>query len=666
MTGMKDFIVLVFWILLWALGGVWIVRRAFHLNRNEQLLTGLGIGLILENWLANLTGHFLPPLTAFWLAPVLVLLIGVAFSFPTLRKEGFSFFRLPNFLQPLLLLVLIYVFYIVGRGLAVLDDYQNLPITSLLAAGDIPPRFALDPKVSFNYHYLILLFSGQLMRVGGLYPWLALDLARSIGFSISLMLTSLYVQRLTRSKMAGLVGGFVAAFGGGTRWLMLLLPGRILDRMSEHIQMLGAYAGFSDLAQALVSRWPVETGARWDLPFAFANGVNGVDAWGYHSGHTAFTAVIVGVLLLTHNRQNKWYGGAVIAALLAGLALVSEVAFTTLAIGLVLVALIYAIQHRTLRLPSSLWRWFEVVAAAGVVSLFQGGVITGVVASQVGRLLHPAQEAAASYFTGGFSLLWPPAVLSSHLGFLKLTDPYQLLAAFFEIGPTLIILPLVAIWACKTYRWGRWYEAALFIYAFFSFLLFFVRYDGSAGPTALTRAQDFSGIAVAWAVPVLWVWGRKRSDQIKTLIAALLLVTVFGGLVVFGTELTATREPIISTFMNELDARMLDRYWDQLPQDALIFDPLPSRAPTVFARFTDSHLTWYTEKPEWQALLDLPEPYALRQAGFDYVYLDAAYWKGLSEQDQDHFTDDCMSLVAEEKAKHGDDFRKLLDIRNCQ
>lgn len=663
---MKETLLLLLWIALWSLGGVWIVRSAFNLRPNEQFIAGIGVGLIFENWVANLAGQLFPELFAFWLAPIIVLLTGLVFSWQTLRKDWRSLFcfRL-NPLQIALLLGLVYVFFMVGRGLAILDDYQNLPVTSLLAAGEIPPRFALDPAVSFNYHYLVLLFSAQLMRVGGIYPWLALDLARAIGFSIGLMLTGLYVQRITWSKMAGVVAGVVAAFGGGTRWLMLLLPGRILDRMSPHLQMLGAYANFSDLSQALVSGFPVDTGARWDIPFAYANGLNGVSVWGYHSGHTAFTAVIIGILFLTHNRQREWYGGVVTAILLAGLALVSEVAFTTLVVGLVLIALIYAIQHKSLRLPASLWSWFWVVAAAGVVSLFQGGVITGVVVSKLGEIFNPAQV-TASYFTGGFSLLWPPAVLSGHLGFLEITDPYQLLAILFEVGPTIIILPLVAIWAVKTYRWGRWYEAAVFIYAFLSCVLFFVRYDGSAGPTALIRAQNFTGLTITWAVPVLWLWGRKRSDTIKTLIAALLLLTIYGGMVVFGAGLTAAREPLVGTFMNDLDARMLDRYWDQLPQDALIFDPSPSRAPTVFARYTDSHLTWYVEKPQWQELKTVPEPYALHRAGFDYVYLDHAYWTSLSQVDQEVFVDECMTLVAEENAKHGDDFRRLLDIRSCQ
>ncbi len=116
-----------------------------------------------------------------------------------------------------------------------------------------------------------------------------------------------------------------------------------------------------------------------------------------------------------------------------------------------------------------------------------------------------------------------------------------------------------------------------------------MRYDGSAGPTALTRAQNFTGLTIAWAVPLLWLWGRKRAETVRALIGALLLLTVFGGLVVFGAGLTAAREPQISTYMDGLDARMLDAWWDELPEDALIFDPSPSRTPTIFARYTDSH-----------------------------------------------------------------------------
>ena len=53
---MKETLFLILWITLWCLGGVWIVRRAFNLRANEELITGIGVGLIFENWSANLAG----------------------------------------------------------------------------------------------------------------------------------------------------------------------------------------------------------------------------------------------------------------------------------------------------------------------------------------------------------------------------------------------------------------------------------------------------------------------------------------------------------------------------------------------------------------------------------------------------------------------------------
>ncbi len=37
----------------------------------------------------------------------------------------------------------------IGRGLGIADDFQNLPLTSLLAAGDIPLHFPLNPIAAF-------------------------------------------------------------------------------------------------------------------------------------------------------------------------------------------------------------------------------------------------------------------------------------------------------------------------------------------------------------------------------------------------------------------------------------------------------------------------------------------------------------------------------------
>ncbi len=150
-------------------------------------------------------------------------------------------------LQFLALALLGYVLFAVGRGLAILDDYQNLPMTSILATGDIPPRFALDPRLSFNYHYATLLFSAQVMRVGDIFVWTALDLVRGFGAALAFMLGGLFVRRFTRSSFLGFVAVLFALFGGGLRWGMLLLPENVGSTWSANYFYRfkrGAWTGF--------------------------------------------------------------------------------------------------------------------------------------------------------------------------------------------------------------------------------------------------------------------------------------------------------------------------------------------------------------------------------------------------------------------------------------
>jgi len=277
------------WAAMWGLGGIWIARSAFTLRKNELVLTGLGIGLILENWLSNILGQLLPVPLAFWIASALVLAAGLVFSLPQLRRDPRSLLRIPvSPLQLLIFLALIYVFYAVGRGLAILDDYQNLPAAAMIATGDIPPHFPLDPDVSYGYHYFTLLFSAQIMHIADVFVWTALDMARALAFAFSIMITGLFIQRVTGSVLAGFTGGMMAVFAGGTRWLLLLLPTGIVERLSANLTMLGSAAQTGgDLASALVSPWAAAGLGPFPFPFAYLNGYNGTSILGYHSGSGA-------------------------------------------------------------------------------------------------------------------------------------------------------------------------------------------------------------------------------------------------------------------------------------------------------------------------------------------------------------------------------------------
>lgn len=658
------------WVLLWGAGGTWIVRSAFHLYKREELLAGLAVGVVLENFFANILAQVLPGsvVVSFWLASGLVFVLGIAFSLPLSKDKLKSMFQVSIFPgQIIALLGLTYVLTVVGRGMAILDDYQNLPIASVLATGDIPPHFPLDPDVQMNYHYFELLLSAQVMRVLGLSVWTAVDVVRGFGRSISLILGALWIWRVTRSGLAAFVSGCFGLFASGTRWLMLLLPVELLKKISMNLQMIGTGAATApDFLTALTSPTGIDGAGSFPLPFAYFNGMNYPSVWLYHAGAGAISGSVGTILLLSYNRWRDWRGGAALAMLVAARAMGSETTIVNLALGLGIIAVIYMVVNRTFKLPPTLFRWVYVLVPAGIITAFQGGVLTGIASGFLSKL---AGEAGSSYFTFSFALNWPPAFLSSHLGELSLGNPYQLLTALFEIGPMIIVLPLVLIWGYKAYRAGRWYEAALIILPLTSIPILIIQYTGNAGPTALNRLQSgLYGIASGgFAFASLWLWGKNRKEVVKAGIAFLLFVSMFGGIVLFGLQLVSAPKPVYSYYLSTLDAQMEAKYWDKLEKDAVIYDPIASRPAVVFGRPTNSGITWYESKPEWEALSSHPDPVKMSDAGFDYVYVDFEHWDKHENEYQRMLENPCVRLVDEVVFEgYPYDFRRLMDIQSCR
>jgi len=666
---MNGIFAILAWIALWGLGGVWIIRTSFTLRKNEILLAGLGLGLVLENWLTNLAGQFLDLSVSLWVAAGLVFVVGLLFSLSAIRKDPLSLFKisLPP-LQILIFLALVYTFFVIGRGFAILDDYQNLPTAALIATGDIPPHFPLNPGISYGYHYFTLLLAAQFMHIGNLFVWTALDLARSIGFSFSIMLGALFVQRVTGSVLAGWVSGMMNVFAGGTRWLLLLLPSEVLDRLGANLTMLGSGAASGqDLTTALSKAWASSGLGPFPFPFAFVNGINSTSIITYHAGAGGMAGMIAVLLMLVHNKWNGWRAWVVVSLLMASFGLANEVNLSTICIGIVLVILIYMAIKRTWQVPKSLWRWLVATGAGGLISLFQGGVITSTVMSTLASWFPGWIKAEPAYHTFEFSLFWPPKVLSSHLGYLSLDDPAQILLALAEIGPILIVTPLVIAWLVKAFRFGRWYECFQAAAAVASLVLLVVQLKGAAGITALTRVQTLPlGVLGTFCVPSLWLWARHRSDTIKALCASLLSIMMFGGVVLFGISLIAAPKPVLSNFIDLLDASMSKTYFDNLEKDAYIFDSIPYRAPTLFGRSTKSSTDFYTATPEWKALKKNPDPFAIRAAGYDYIYLDKEYWTTLTREQKDALGNGCVQMVQKVESQVPPDFRKLLDITNCE
>jgi hypothetical protein len=355
----------------------------------------------------------------------------------------------------------------------------------------------------------------------------------------------------------------------------------------------------------------------------------------------------------------------VVLGLVASLAIANEIAFLLVAFGSAIVAFVWLVRNRTWRLPTELAAWILTVIAATILAGLQGGLLTEILRSRLA-----AASGSSGYFDTSLSFVWPPAIVSAHLGSLSLLNPAQLLAALAEIGPVILVTPLVLIWAVKSYRVGRWYEAALLASSAAVLVAPFMEFRGPLY-TAWPRLMSGWFLAcILYSVPLLWIWARNKGNHLQTVLVGGGILTCLSGFVLFSLQLLAIQRPVFATFISPLDAKMSQEYWDKLESDALVFDPVVYRAPTVFGRFTDSSPSWYTSDAKWDALNSAPDPRAMRAAGFDYVYLDKDYWDKLTAAQQSAFGASCVKQVAEVDGIHSEqdyskDFRRLLNISGC-
>lgn len=649
------------WAVPWIAGGWMLTASLFRLRRSESGMVGLALGLVLQIWLVNLLSRLLQPPWSFWAASVLVLGAGLA---SRMRSDGSPLPRIEA-VQWLTLGGLTLLFNAIGRGLGVFDDYQNLPTVSLMAAGDIPPHFALDPSLRFGYHYLLLLLAAQIMRIANMLPWTALDLARGLMLGLPLVLAGLWIHRLTRSALAAFLGTCVVAFAGGSRWLLLLLPKALLERISGQVTLIGsAAASAPTLVEAMVSPWKIDGAGPIPFPFAFHSGVNPPYVM-LHTGIAGSGILIFVLLLLTAERWRRRGAALATTVLLASLALANEIAFLLLGLGMLIVGLAWlGWRHKVAdrRRPG---KWLLVGAAGLAVAAVQGGMLTEIVDSR----LHPPAT-ITSYFDPTPAWVWPPSIVSAHLGALSVTNPWQLAAALLEMGPIVVATPLLLARGWRCLRRGAWLEAAVLASSAGALGAAVLLFKGPLYTAAPRLMSSWFLVSALYYVPLLRSWAGPRREfwRVGAMLAG--LVSCFGGLMLFGVQLAAIQRPVFSTFISAMDAKMSENQWDRLAVGALVFDPVVFRAPTVFGRPTRSSATWYTRLPEWEALRDAANPKQLRRAGFRYMYIDGDYWEQLSPGQQAALGAPCVEEIEQVNGVRGEndyrkDFRRLLDIRAC-
>ena len=647
---------------LWSAGGWLVVLHAFRLEPRERLVTGLGVGLTGFIFFSNLAGHWLRPAPAFWIAAGLVFLLGLV----SWRPSAGPLWVLSDWRHWKLLVELALIaggFTLIGRGLAVFDEYNSLPLVSAVAAGDIPPHFYLNAGEPYLYHYAFQLFGASLMRIGSFFPWSALDISRGFLGGLALILAGLWGRRVTHSKIGGTAIALFLAFASGGRWALNFLPYSVLRSATQGITLWGSAAdSAATLFDGLSAPWAIEGGPPVPIPLAFANGILPPFVLGVFTGPKSLALIALFLFLLLFPRKTDWRSVVVLAGVFSVWALAAEAEFVLIALGLITMALLVRAQG-----PGRPWGK-EVRPALGsllpavLLSLVQGGTITEVARSLAVRLGGPG---AAPVEAGLFALRFPLAIVSSHLGELRLDRVGQLLVGLFEIGPILLAAP-IALWAAGRWlRRGRYELVAVVLSGVFGLgIPLFLRYSVERDITRL------SGSALLdWgllSVPVLWfLWPRLRAGWMKTGIVIWAATTGFAGVVVLGPLLTAMSRPVFSNDIAVVDAAMTRRFWDELDPSALILDSRSWRAVVVTGRLTRSALDVTTDMPAWRALVESPLSSRVAQQGFTYVYVDKRWWQAMGEEARASYAQSCAVLLGEETDNSDNGFRRLYDVRQC-
>lgn len=653
---------------LWALqiglcwfGGWMICAGVFRLRPRERLAVGLAAGLLLFSLFGNVLALALPLDLAYWTASGLIAGIGAA-ALRSFRREWNP--RDDLLAWPVMAAVgaLFLLFLGINRGLAIFDDYSNLPLVSMIASGDVPPRFYLNPQVILDdYHYGLHLLAASLVRIGGFYPWAALDIFKALSIALAATLGALWFRRYMRPIPALTVGGVFVLFGGGARWLLLLLPRGLLERLGERVELIGsAMQTATDLVSALAGPWRIAGDGPFPFPFAFISGVSRPVTLAMGS-NAALPTITLFLLLLLARRRWTPASGLIYGLLLAALSPVSDHLFALAWSGMALAGVLAAWRRGPAHIRS--WAWVLIPGALIVPVL--GGAVAAIFSRLVGT--NASGLAVGGVGLPGIALRWPPALMSSHLGALDLTDPAQLALALIELGP-LVLLAIPVTLAIRSYlHAGKLLHAGLALMALVGFLApLFIRFiERERDITRLTGAAlsiwAALGMAHAWQA-----FNRARPFG-RFALGAGFAAVIFGGAALFPAQLIAALQPQPSYFISAPDVAMSRELWNRLPEDAWVLDPVFAYRPAaLFARTTGpAFRSVYIAEPSYRALLADLTPITAAAAGYDYLYITRDWWSRLSPEQKDVFRKRCVTIATEYRSETGD-FRRLLDIRACK
>jgi hypothetical protein len=654
---------------VWVIGGWLLARHAFHLESSERLLLGFGLGLSSFLWFVNLLGHWIAPTATFISAALLVFALGLGYSWkgerPLLDWHDLKIWR-----WLVVGLILVWLFAGLARGMAIFDDRKNISIISTMAAGDIPPHHYMNSAFYFAYHYGFQLLGASLMRLGGLLPWSAFDLSKAIAGAYVLLLAALLGKRYANHPLSGLLIAVVLAFSTGTRYLLLLLPSSLMATIDPLIKVrsVDAVVGMP-LSQAILQGIQIGDGPPAPFIYAFMNGIGWPLVMAINAGPSTMSLVVLLMAWMLIPRMQRSSAWPLLAILFSLWALVWESSYALFVAAAVVPSLYWVWKNRRTRHDRIKWVGLAVLVSVPV-ALLQGGSITEVVRKLVsdgGSAAPVLAEGVTS--VGGFTLRWPPAIYSGHLGALSIFSPLQLLVAILELGPVVLFAPWITWWAWKRFKQGDWVMGTMVLSAWLGVVLpIFFSYEYDRDIVRFTK----HGLLVWTIVLVIMLWDQSPRWTYAIRYPAIvgLVLMVLGGFVVAGTELTAASQAVLTEEgINGLDSWVARDAWDHLAPKSEVFDPHTWRAVAITGRLTrvvEGNMSYdYGHSVEWEKLRENPSVDQLLDDGFQYVYIDEAWWKGLSDASRASLSEACVWTVSEHHYSELNQFRRLIDLEYC-
>jgi hypothetical protein len=656
----------ILFLVIW-IGGWLLATHVLHVRSRERLTVGMAVGIVLYIVLCNLLAYVIGSTWAFIISGMIVLGLGLISNWNA-KKPWLDLSDLRTWPQILVILIIGFVFTLILRGVAIWDDYHNLPVVSTIAAGNLPPKYYLDPSLPLSYHYGLHIFSASMVGIGGFTPWSAWDIARGFTTSLAIVLSWLWFRRVTGNSLSAYFGSVLLTFGGGTLWILSLLPEKVLAWLSVNTPLANSALESGPTLAANLSRpFLFEGSPAFPMPFSFLGGIFPPITVNW-TGTSSLYLIPIFLLLLGIDRKHfSWIAVLVLSSFLSLIALNAEQVYLLLMAGIGIIILAMANENRrakkqTYNLKRLSFIWFFSL----ILGLFQGGVITELV-----KNIFSINKGGPSngLGMGGFFLQWPPAIISAYFKPLSVFNPAQLIVALADMGPAFLLIPIVIYWVARFGKRNHVIEASLGLASLISvFLPLFIHYGVERDTSRFTAfgLQTFLIISI----PTLSYFIKNKGANWRGLILGASGASAIGGVVIFAILFTSIPTPQFTYFIDSLDARMSYQGWNRLEAGSQVLDRIPYRAVTLYGHMSHSSPASgpvdFSTYPEWKGLIDNPNPGAAVRSGYDYIYMDNTWWQELTSAQQAALLKGCVKVFYETSDPDNENWRRLLNVSACK